>query len=94
MFLLFAFSWLVPVFISLFGLSFAGTLLWHKHKAAIARTASMGKLAEQLGMAFSAKDSFGIARQLQGFDLFKRERSRWLGKGEITNVMRGLKFAY
>jgi len=84
------FTWLTPFIISLFGLSFAGTLLWHKHKAALARTASMEALAEQLGMSFSAKDSFGILHQLQGFDLFKRERSRWFNNGKITNVMRGL----
>ncbi|MFN0174952.1 MAG: hypothetical protein ACKVU0_09920 [Saprospiraceae bacterium] len=84
------FPFLVPIVFSLFALSFAVAMLWHKHKAALARTASMEVLAEHLGMSFSAKDSFGIIRQLQGFDLFKRERSRWFNNGKITNVMRGL----
>jgi len=84
------FSLLVPIVFSLFALGFASTVLWHKHKEAISRKIALEQLAEKLGLTFSAKDSFGLARQLSGFELFKRERSRWLGKGAITNVMRGL----
>lgn len=74
----------------LFMLGFVGTLLWHKHKAALARTASMEQLAQTLGLSFSAVDSFGLVRQLQNFNLFERERRRWFRNGKITNVMRGL----
>jgi len=84
------FTFLVPIVFSLFAFGFAGTVLWHKHKEAIARKIAMQQLSKKLGLTFSAKDSFGLAMQLNGFELFKRERSRWLGKGEITNVMRGL----
>lgn len=84
------FSFLVPIVFSLFALGFAGTIFWHKHKEAIARTAAMEQLAQLLGLSFTAKDSFGLVRQLQGFELFSRERRRWFQNGKITNVMRGL----
>lgn len=84
------FPFLIPIVFSLLAFGFAGTVLWHKRKEAIARKIALEQLAEKLGLSFSAKDSFGLARQLSGFELFRRERSRWLGKGGITNVMRGL----
>ncbi len=89
MLILTIFPWLIPMVFSLFGLAFAGMLLWYKHKEAKVRTITFEKLAKKFGLTFSAKDSFGLAQQLNGFDLFKRERSRWIGKGKITNVMRG-----
>ena len=81
---------LIPIVFSILGLGLVGTMYWHKHKSALARAFSMEALARSLGLSFSAIDSFGLARQLNGFELFKRERSSWLSSGKITNVMRGL----
>ncbi|MBC7775223.1 MAG: hypothetical protein H7246_07280 [Phycisphaerae bacterium] len=78
--ILFALVWAVAI----------GFILWFKNKATIARTASMQALSQTLGLSFSHKDSFGLARQLQGFNLFQRERRRWFRNGKITNVLRGL----
>lgn len=80
---------IVPILTTLFALGIAGALLYHKQKAGLARTASLEKLAQVLGLNFSANNSFGLAQQLQNFELFKRERSRWFNKGKISNVMRG-----
>jgi hypothetical protein len=83
------FTFLVPIVFSAMGLGVALTLLWHKRKEAAARTIALEHLAQALQLTFSAKDTFGLTQQLHGFDLFKRERSRWLNKGKVTNVMRG-----
>ncbi len=91
MILLFTFLFaLVPWFFALLGFGLAGTVLWHKRKSELARTAAMEKLAHELGLMFSATDSFGLANQLQNFELFKRERSRWFNKGKIKNILSGL----
>lgn len=81
---------LVPLFAAFFGLGVAGTVFWFRRQADLARTQEMEKLAESLELSFSATDSFGLAKQLQEFNLFKRERSRWFRKGKVTNVMRGM----
>ena len=81
--------WLIPTIFSVFAFGFASSVLWYKHKAAKARTAMMQALAQTLGLTFQEKDTFGLVQQLKGFDLFQRERSRWLGKGKVVNVMRG-----
>ncbi len=81
---------LIPAAFLVLMAGLVGTILWFKRKAAIARTIAMEKLARVLELSFSAADSFGLAKQLNGFTLFKRERSRWFNKGKITNVMRGL----
>lgn len=83
-------TFLVPLFFSLFAFGIAATVFWFKRKADLARTVSMEKLATALGLSFSAVDSYGLAKQLQGFELFKRERNRFFSKGRVTNVMRGL----
>ena len=80
---------IVPILTALFALGIAGALLYHKQKAALARTSSLEKLAQILGLSFTPNNSFGLAQQLQNFELFKRERSRWFNKGKISNVMRG-----
>ena len=84
------FPLLIPAFFLLFVLGFVGTLLWHKHKEAIARTAAMKQLSETPEFTFSEMDSFGLLRQLQDFNLFERERRRWFRNGKITNIMHGL----
>lgn len=88
--LLSIFQFLVPIVFSVFALGFASSVLWYKRKAAIARTLAMEELAQMLGLSFLGKDSFGLGKQLQGFELFKRERTRWIAKGKVNNVMRGL----
>ena len=90
MLLFISISFLVPIVAALFGLGFGLKLYQHNQKAAKARSISMEQLAQKLGLTFSGDDTFGLATQLQGFDLFERERSRWMRKGKITNVMRGL----
>lgn len=83
------FQLLIPLVSISLGMGLAFGLLWHKRKEAAARTLALENLAQDLDLTFFAKDTFGLAQQLQGFDLFKRERSRWLNKGKVTNVMRG-----
>lgn len=83
------FQFLVPIVFGAMGLGVALTVLWHKRKSAVERTLALEKLAQNLDLSFSAKDTFGLTQQLNGFDLFKRERSRWLNKGKVSNVMRG-----
>lgn len=68
----------------------AASVLWLKNKQAIARTMMLQGLAAELQLPFAEKDPFGLLAQLQGFDLLKRERSKWFRKGKITNVMRGM----
>jgi hypothetical protein len=83
------FSLLVPALAVAFGIGLALFLFWRKKQLELARTAAMESLAAQLEMPFLAQDSYGLAKQLQGFDLFRRERSAWFGKGKVTNVLRG-----
>lgn len=83
-------AFVTPLLITLFGAGFASYLLWYRKEAALLRNGVMSKLAQTLGLTFMAEDSFGLARQLQGFELFERERTRWFNEGKISNVMRGL----
>lgn len=54
-----------------------------------ARNRDFEELARQLGLSFSAGDSFGLLKQLKDFELFRRER-RWIGRGgRIQNVLHG-----
>jgi hypothetical protein len=81
---------IIPLLFAIVAFSFAGSMLWHKHKAALARTAMMAQLAKSLGLNFSEQDSFGLSRQLKDFELFRRERSRFFNHGkQVTNIMRG-----
>jgi hypothetical protein len=89
MVLLFDPSIVAPILSVLVGLSIAGTALWRKKKTADLRANAMEKVANELGLTFTPKDHFGLIPQLQGFDLFDRERGRWFNHGKITNVMRG-----
>lgn len=78
---------LIPVLIA--G-AVAFTVFYIRNARARARQKELEQLAQQLGMSFSAADTFGLLQQLKSFDLFRRER-RWLGRaGKIKNVMRGL----
>jgi hypothetical protein len=88
MFFLADFSFLIPVSTMLFGLLAAAFVLWRTQKRDAQQAASMQNLAEPLGCTYSPADAFGLAQQLKGFDLFKRER-RWIGKGKVSNVLRG-----
>lgn len=90
MLLVFALTLIVPALLALFGLGFMATMLIKKKQMADARSAAMAKLADALGLSFSAQDPHGLAMQLRGFELFERERSRWINKGKVTNVMRGV----
>ena len=89
MVLLFDPSIVAPILSVLVGLSITGTALWRKKKTADLRANAMEKVANELGLTFTPKDHFGLIPQLQGFDLFDRERGRWFNHGKITNVMRG-----
>ena len=81
---------LIPLVLTFLAFGLAGSLLYRKQKVSQIRAGMMEKLASNLGLSFSAIDSFGLSKQLQGFDLFERERSRWFRNGKITNVMRGM----
>lgn len=78
---------LIPI---LFGLTAAAVALAIRRAQIRARQKTMEQLAQRLGMTFSATDTFGLLRQLKGFDLFRRERW-WIGhRGKIRNVLRGM----
>jgi len=64
-------------------------IIWSRRKYAALRQVEMADLARQNGLVFQEQDMLGLARQLQKFDLFHRERSGWGRKGKISNVMRG-----
>jgi hypothetical protein len=78
---------MAPLFI-LLGLTIAAIGFFVKYQPQKARTHALQSLAAQMNLPFWEKDSFGLGTQLQEFDLFRRERSRWSRKGRITNVIR------
>jgi hypothetical protein len=72
-------------------LAFGAGMLWLGAKRAKQRRADLQQLANEFGLSFYEKDSFGLGTQLQAFKLFRPERGiRWKGRSNrITNVMRG-----
>jgi len=90
MLLVLAISLIVPALLALFGLGFVATLFIKQKQMADARSAAMEKVAQALGLTFAAQDPYGLPTQLRGFELFSRERTRWINKGKVSNVMRGL----
>lgn len=86
--MLLAASFIAPLLAMAFGIGLALFMFWRNNQLEIARTAAMESLARALEMPFLAQDSYGLAKQLQGFDLFRRERSAWFSKGKVTNVLR------
>lgn len=67
---------------------FAAVFMYHSRREA-KRLADAQRLGQELDLSVMPKDSFGLARQLQQFDLFSRERSSWLRNGRVSNIMRG-----
>ncbi len=63
-------------------------LMWKTRRNA-RRLQEMESLGQALDMPVLPEDSLGLAKQLQEFDLFSRERSKWFRNGRITNVLRG-----
>jgi len=80
---------ILPILFGIIGLALAIGVFSLKRKRRAVRTAGLEQLAKQLGLTFSADDSYGLGKQLQHFDLFERERSRWRHGGKVTNVLRG-----
>lgn len=68
---------------------FVGGLLWYRLQEKKRRQGEMEALAQRLELSFTEKDDFGLVHQLQHFELFERERNRYLGRGKISNVLRG-----
>jgi len=52
------------------------------------RKDAMQTLSNTMAATYSEEDSYGLAQQLNGFDLFSRRHTGWLRNGSITNVMR------
>lgn len=69
--------------------AFVGGAVWLQRQRNAQRRAEMRQLAQELDLSFFEKDTSGLTRQLQMFDLFQRERSRWARNGKVTSVMRG-----
>lgn len=78
---------LAPIIAALFGIGIAVGVFTLKHLRRKARTNELRQLAGLMGLPFEEKDALGLATQLQGFDLFKREASKWRRGGKITNLM-------
>ncbi len=81
---------LIPLAFIFIAFGLAGAMVYRKQKNDQIRAGMMEKLASNLDLSYSTVDSFGLSKQLQGFELFERERSRWFRKGKITHVMRGI----
>jgi hypothetical protein len=81
-------EFLIPVFtLLLFAATFT-TIYTIKSRRDTQRKKALEALASTLETSFTEKDAFGLARQLNQFDLFKRERNRLFRNGKITNVQR------
>ena len=72
------------VFAALFSTIFA----W-KSRQDKQRLAEINRLGKELDLAVLPKDSLGLDRQLQQFELFSRERSSWHRNGSVSYVLRG-----
>ncbi len=59
-----------------------------KTKRNAQRREAMQNLSNTMAATYSQDDSYGLAQQLKGFDLFRRHRTKWFNNGEINNVMR------
>lgn len=62
--------------------------MWKKRRDTH-RLQEMESLGRTLNMQVLPNDTLGLAKQLQEFDLFSRERSKWFKNTGITNVLRG-----
>lgn len=62
--------------------------MWKSRRDA-QRLAEREKLGQELGLSLLPKDTLGLSRQLQQFDLFVRERSSWGRNGNVSNILRG-----
>ena len=81
---------LLPIFLTTgFAALSVSVGLWVKHLRDKRKKADAEQTARNLGLAFSEKDLFGLAPQLKAFEMFRHSRSRWGGKTQITNVLRG-----
>lgn len=80
--------WLAPLLAATFGFGFAFSVFQLRRRLDRMRTKAMQSLAQTLGCDFFAEDSLGLLKQLQEFDLFKRERKRMFAKGKVSNVLR------
>jgi hypothetical protein len=64
-------------------------IFWLQRRRDKTRSAELSRLADTLGMSFFENDAHGLARQLQRFDLFKGQRSKWFRNGKVKNVLKG-----
>ena len=72
----------------LFTAIFSTVFVWKSRRDA-QRLAEISTLGRDLDLSVLPKDSFGLARQLQQFDLFHRERSSWFRNGRVANILCG-----
>jgi hypothetical protein len=72
----------------LFTAIFTTVFVWKSRREA-RRLAEMETLGQELSLSVLPKDSLGLGRQLQQFDLFSRERRSWFRNGQVSNILRG-----
>ncbi len=83
-------AFLGAAFFLTFMLAFAGGAVWLKKKRDAQRSAELQRLARELDLSFTEKDSYSLIAQLRNLDLFRRAgRRRWTRNGKVINVMRG-----
>lgn len=80
---------MIPVLAIVASFVVLSAVVWRKKHQSDMRSLSMEQVADLMQLQYTPNDSFGLIPQLQGFELFERERSRWFGKGRISNVLRG-----
>jgi hypothetical protein len=75
----------VAIFVGL--IAFLGGIIYANYKGEQKRLADMAVLANDLDCSFHDKDPYGLGKQLQRFELFVRERSRWVRSRSCRYVM-------
>ncbi len=79
----------LPLFLAGLVVVLGLALVMYKSQKKDLRSQELAQTAKSLGLNFSETDKFGFTKQLQGFDLFEQEASKWGRSGKITNVMSG-----
>lgn len=78
----------LPVMVMLIAVVTFVTIFSVQKKRRAQRREHMQALSNTMATTYSEDDSYGLAQQLKGFDLLRRNRTKWLNNGRIDNVMR------
>jgi len=83
-------AFLGAAFFLTFMFAFAAGAVWLKKKRDAQRSAELQRLARDLDLSFTEKDSYSLVAQLRNLELFRHAGGRrWRRNGKVINVMRG-----